>query len=758
MYKSTRGNKLYSSSEAILKGLADDGGLFVPNKIESINFNKSWLRYDYKDIAFTILRHFLDDYTNEEIIYVVNKAYSSTNFIDKIYDTKSFNGHSYLELFHGPTLAFKDMALTILPHLMEVANKKINYAEKITILTATSGDTGGAALSGFKNSKNINIVVLYPNNGVSSFQQQQMLSFTNEKAKAFCLDNNFDECQSIVKELFLNNKSDVKLSSANSINIGRLIPQIVYYFQGYIDMVKSNQINFGDKINVCVPTGNFGNILASYIAKMIGLPINDFICASNENNVLTDFFNTGVYSIKREFYKTNSPSMDILISSNLERLLYLICMDESKINSLMNDLKNNKEYKLDKDLYDKLSCFKAYHANQQETLDTIKKVYENDGYLIDPHTAVARCCYEKYGASQFKTLIVSTASPFKFSESIIKALNIESSDNNISSISNYCNYPITENINRILNCKKSKILMTKDEICKYLFNPKYNITIPATTANLGSGFDCLGMSLNILNKYQFYLSNEYKCLNFSEGFNNPNNNLIIKSYQYVFNKLNLKDIPITVLELEKNIPSSGGLGTSAVCIIAGMMMAKKVLNLKEKDILKLMIEFEGHPDNIIPAYYGGLVGTYKENDEYKFIKYPINNKLKFIIYYPDFFVKTSEARKALPNSLNYSDVIYNLSRIVHVPKAFNDGDINLLKDVLKDKLHEPFRYPLIKDGKLISDTINKDKSSICVISGSGASLLVITTNLNVIDKISKLNLDGWKHIICKPYDKKVRIK
>lgn len=757
MYKSTRGNKLYSSSEAILKGLADDGGLFIPEKIESINFNKSWLRYDYKDIAFTILRHFLDDFTNEEINYVVNKAYSKENFIDKIYGIKNINNHTYLELFHGPTLAFKDMALTILPHLMEVANKKINYAKKITILTATSGDTGGAALSGFRNSKNINIVVLYPNNGVSSFQQQQMLSFTNDKAKAFCLDNNFDECQSIVKELFLNNNSDIKLSSANSINIGRLIPQIIYYFAGYLDMVKTNQINFGDKINVCVPTGNFGNILASYIAKLIGLPINDFICASNENNVLTEFFNTGIYSINREFKKTNSPSMDILISSNLERLLYLLSNSESEIISMMDSLKNNKEYKVSKELFEKLKCFKAYYASQEETLTTIKDVYINDNYLIDPHTAVARNCYEKYINSEYKTMIVSTASPFKFSESIIQALNINSNDDNIKAVSDYCKYPLTENIKKILNSKKNKVLLTKDEIKEFLINPKFNVAIPATTANLGCGFDVLGLALDICNKYQFYLSKEYKCINFKSEFNVPNNNLILKAYRYVFNKFNVNDKPITVIEKEKNIPSSGGLGTSAVCIIAGILMAGHILGLKQNEMLKLMIEYEGHPDNILPAYYGGLISTYKDNNDFKFIKYPVSKDLKFIIYYPDFNVLTHEARKALPSSLSYSDVIYNLSRIIHVPKAMNDGDIKLLKDILKDKLHEPFRYLLIKDGKMIAETVNKDNNSLCVISGSGAALLIITKNENIINKISKLKLTNWNYKICKVYDKKARL-
>ena len=757
MYKSTRSKKLYTSSEAILNGLADDGGLFVPESITSINFNTDWLAYNYKQTSFKVLKHFFDDFTNDEINYVINKAYSKSNFIDKIYDIKNFNNHTYLELYHGPTLAFKDMALTMLPHLMDVAIKKNNYNHKITILTATSGDTGGAALNGFKDSENINIVVLYPNNGVSEFQQKQMLSFTNKNAKAFAMDNNFDECQNIVKDLFNSNNSDIILSSANSINIGRLVPQIIYYFQSYIDMVNTKQINFNEKINVCVPTGNFGNILAAYIAKLIGLPINEFICASNENNILTDFFNTGIYDIDRPFYKTNTPSMDILISSNLERLLYLITNDENEIVSLMNNLKNNKKYTISNELFNKLSCFKAYYATQEETLNTIKDTYLNHNYLIDPHTAVAKACHIKHN-NECKTLIVSTASPLKFSETILEALELNVDTNPIYTISKYCNYQLTDNIIKIMNTTKSKVVLTKQEIKDYIFNKKYEIKVPATTANLGCGFDVLGLALNIFNTYNFHLSNDYKCLGFDEEFSNPDNNLVIQAYKYIFKQFDKAELPITVEQTNRNVPSSGGLGTSAICIIAGMKMAGHLLKIKESELVKHMIAYEGHPDNILPAVYGGLISTFKNDNEYIYEKYPVNKDLKFIIYYPDFKVETKLARLALPKNLEYKDIIFNLSRIVNVPKYINEGNIKKIKTVLKDKLHQPYRLPLIDKGDLIFNTVNKDHSSACVISGSGASLLVITTNLNIINKVSKLNLDNWQYIICKPYDKKVVIK
>lgn len=757
MYKSTRSKKLYTSSEAILNGLADDGGLFIPESINNIDFNESWLTHNYKQTSFKILKHFFDDFTDEEINYVINKAYSKNNFINKIYDIKNFDNHTYLELYHGPTLAFKDMALTMLPHLMDVAIKKNNYNHKITILTATSGDTGGAALNGFKDSKNINIVVLYPNNGVSEFQQKQMLSFTNKNAKAFAMDNNFDECQNIVKELFNNNNSDIILSSANSINIGRLVPQIIYYFQAYIDMVNTKQISFNDKINVCVPTGNFGNILAAFIAKMIGLPINEFICASNENNILTDFFNTGIYNINRPFYKTNTPSMDILISSNLERLLYLMTNDENEIISLMNSLKQNKKYTVSKELFDKLSCFKAYYATQNETINTIKDTYLNYGYLIDPHTSVARTCHIKHN-SDIKTLIVSTASPLKFSETIIEALNLPQDYSPIYTISKYCDYKLDENIIKIINTNKQKIVLNKNEIKEYIFNKKYEITVPATTANLGCGFDVLGMALDITNKYRFYMSDTYKCIGFDPEFTNPDNNLIVQAYKYVFSQCDKEALPITVEQIERNVSSSGGLGTSAICIIAGMKIAGHLLNIKEFELVNHMINFEGHPDNILPAVYGGLISTFKDNDKYYYEKYSVNKDLKFIIYYPDFKVETKLARQALPKNLEYKDIIFNLSRIINIPKYFNNGNIKQLKMILKDKLHQPYRLPLIDKGDLIFNLVNEDSSSACVISGSGASLLVITTDLNIINKVSKLNLDNWQYIICKPYDKKVVIK
>lgn len=757
MYHSSRGNKLYPSSYAILKGLADDGGLFILDNLSKIDFNEEWLSYDYKKIAFKILRHFLDDFSDEEICEVIDKTYCKENFDEDIIKIKSFADHTFLELYHGPTLAFKDMALTMLPHLMDVASRKTNYAKKLVILTATSGDTGGAALSGFNKASNIETIVLYPNNGVSPFQETQMLSFTNDKAKAFAMDNNFDECQKIVKEFFLNNKdSGVKLTSANSINIGRLIPQIIYYFAGYIKMVKVSDIKFGEMINVCVPTGNFGNILASYYAKLLGLPIKDFICASNENDVLTEFFNTGIYNRKREFYKTNSPSMDILVSSNLERLIALVSQNPSYVSSLMDDLNKEGSYKVSPEIFDKLKCFKAYSATQEETVDMIKKVYDTDDYLIDPHTSVARCAFDKYEKNECKTMLVSTASPLKFGETVSKAIGIES---DIYSISKAMKIQVPNSALKIINSKKNRIVLSKDEIKKYIFEEGFEINVPASSANLGCAFDVAGIALNIFNKYHFSLSNEYKCINFEEPFNDCNLNLIVKSYRYVFEKVGQKDKPITVYEMERNIPISRGLGSSSALIVAGVKAACYVLGIEDDNfIISTMIELEGHPDNVVCTYLGGFVSSYKSCDKYKWINYPVSNELKFMVLYPDFKLSTKEAREALPKNLDYSCAIHNLSRVIHLPNALMNGDIKLLNDVLDDKLHQPYRLPLITDAKTILEKAKLFGNAACI-SGAGSSLLIIGRDYSFIDEIKNIDKENkWTSVKCEINLNKVSVR
>ena len=347
MYISTRGGEKLTASQAILKGLSSDGGLFLPESLSKLNFTADYFNKNYKQIAFDVFKLFLDDFTDAEIEFAINSAYDSVNFRERMVALKSFGDITFLELYHGPTLAFKDMALTILPFLIDISKAKNNVNKKSLILVATSGDTGGAALSSFMKSGKFDTVVLYPDGGVSEIQEKQMLYYTDDRTKAFAMKGNFDDCQTFVKEIFskYNHEGDVLLSSANSINIGRLIPQVIYYVYSYAQMRKSGYLKDGEEFNVCVPTGNFGDIFAGFLAREIGVPVNTFICASNKNNVLSDFFNTGVYDKNRQFYKSNSPAMDILVSSNLERLVFLACnRNGEKVKGYMKSLSQTGRY------------------------------------------------------------------------------------------------------------------------------------------------------------------------------------------------------------------------------------------------------------------------------------------------------------------------------------------------------------------------------------------------------------------------------
>ena len=425
MFHSTRGSKLVSSPEAILNGLASDGGLYVIDNLPKINY-KDYLNDDYKTMASKILNAFFPEFSFDEIKKEIDQAYSTFD-TENVVELKGCGNAYFLELFHGPTLAFKDLALVVLPRLMKLSKEKLGYKKNITILTATSGDTGGAALNGFKSIPGISIVVLYPDGGVSPVQEAQMCSFKGENAKVLAIQGNFDDCQSFVKKFFSENK-DLSLSSANSINIARLIPQTVYYFYSYIYLLRNGIIKDGEEINFDVPTGNFGNIFAGFYAKMLGLPIKNLICASNKNNVLTDFFSNGKYNKNRPFFKTNSPSMDILISSNLERFLYYANNeDTNKVSSLMTSLNTNGYY----DFNNPYPYFYAYSTDEAKTLSVIKDVYNEYNYVIDPHTAVAYNAFKEYSTEtndKAITVVVSTASPYKFPQSVLEAFNIKEED------------------------------------------------------------------------------------------------------------------------------------------------------------------------------------------------------------------------------------------------------------------------------------------------------------------------------------------
>lgn len=437
VYHSTRNSEeTATASEAILKGLTSDGGLFVPDSIPKLNVSLEDLtQMSYQEIAYAVMKEFLTDFTEEELKTCINNAYDSKFDTEEIAVTKKVDGAYYLELFHGATIAFKDMALSILPHLLVTSARKNNVKNEIVILTATSGDTGKAALAGFADVPGTKIIVFYPKSGVSPIQEKQMVTQKGDNTYVIGIKGNFDDAQTGVKKMFSNkelakvmNDNGFQFSSANSINIGRLVPQVVYYVKAYADLLKQGALKAGEPMNVVVPTGNFGNILASYYAKQMGIPIGKFVCASNKNKVLFDFFETGKYDRNREFYVTTSPSMDILISSNLERMIYRIAGNDAKqCAKFMATLTKDGEYVITDAMKAELSEFFGAFGSEEETAVKIKEVYDKEGYVMDTHTAVAAVAYDKYkaatGDDKTPTVIASTASPYKFTRSVMDAID-----------------------------------------------------------------------------------------------------------------------------------------------------------------------------------------------------------------------------------------------------------------------------------------------------------------------------------------------
>lgn len=436
LYKSTRdAEKTVTASQAILKGLADDGGLFVPVSIPKLPVSLGELKeMTYQEIAYIVMKEFLTDFTEEELKSCIAKAYDSKFDTEEIAPLAKVEDAYYLELFHGATIAFKDMALSILPHLLTTSAKKNQVKNEIVILTATSGDTGKAALAGFADVEGTKIIVFYPKNGVSRVQELQMVTQKGDNTSVVAIHGNFDNAQSGVKAMFENkelekelNEAGYQFSSANSINIGRLVPQVVYYVYAYAKLLQNEEIAEDEEINVVVPTGNFGNILAAYYAKNMGIPIAKLICASNENKVLYDFFQTGTYDRNREFVLTTSPSMDILISSNLERLIYKISGEDArKDTDLMTELKTKGSYAITGEMKANLADFAAGYATEEQVAKTIHDIYEDTGYVMDTHTAVAATVYKAYkedSKDDRKTVIASTASPYKFAGSVMSAID-----------------------------------------------------------------------------------------------------------------------------------------------------------------------------------------------------------------------------------------------------------------------------------------------------------------------------------------------
>ena len=440
MYRSTRGKEEVTASKAILQGLSADGGLFVPTSFPRFEKDLETLAgMSYRELAYEVMKGYLSDFTEEELRGCIEKAYDGKFDTPEIAPLVEKDGAWYLELFHGPTIAFKDMALSILPHLLTTSAKKNNITDKIVILTATSGDTGKAAMAGFADVPGTEIIVFYPKGGVSRVQEKQMVTQTGENTHVVAIHGNFDDAQSAVKRMFNDGAMKEELaakgyrfSSANSINIGRLVPQIVYYVYAYGQLVRKGAVRPGETMTVVVPTGNFGNILAAYYAKQMGLPVSTFICASNDNKVLYDFFKTGTYDRRRDFILTTSPSMDILISSNLERLIFhLTGNDPEKCASLMQMLQTEGVYSITPNMKEGLKDFAAGFATEKEVAEEIKTVYERSGYVMDTHTAVASKAARDHRAahpSGEPVVIASTASPYKFAGAVVGAIAPEETE------------------------------------------------------------------------------------------------------------------------------------------------------------------------------------------------------------------------------------------------------------------------------------------------------------------------------------------
>ena len=470
-YDSTRGGETgVPASQAILKGLAADGGLFVPQSIPVLDISLAELAgMPYQEVAYNVMKLFLTDFSEEELRYCITHAYDEKFDVSEICPLHKADGIWFLELFHGKTIAFKDMALSILPYLMTVSARKNNIQNEIVILTATSGDTGKAALAGFADVPGTSIIVFYPKDGVSPVQERQMVTQKGANTHVVAIRGNFDDAQTGVKNIFSDEElrkelfdAGYQFSSANSINIGRLVPQIAYYVYAYTRLLADGTLKDGDPVNFVVPTGNFGNILAAYFAKEIGVPVANLICASNTNKVLFDFFQTGVYDKERPFFVTSSPSMDILVSSNLERLLYLASgRDAAKTKELMDALNSKGTYEIPEDMKQNMCDFIGGFADEETVSKTIASLYHSENYVIDPHTAVATGVYRKYreeSGDETPAILASTASPYKFGRSVLHAIDPEKYDGEtdeeqFSSLHTVSGVPIPNAIKELLEAE-----------------------------------------------------------------------------------------------------------------------------------------------------------------------------------------------------------------------------------------------------------------------------------------------------------------
>ena len=765
-YTSTRNEKIKKSpAEAILMGIAEDGGLYVPDNFEEAKFPMSKLcSMTEKEISATVLSLLFSggsmfDGDPQKFHSAVSRAYDG-KFENGDYAPLAKVGDAFvMELYHGPTCAFKDVALQLLPHLIREAKSSLNMTDDIVILTATSGDTGSAALEGFSDIPGIKIVVFYPRHGTSAVQERQMVSCAGKNTCVCAVEGNFDDAQSGVKRIFaeMNLPKGVRLSSANSINIGRLAPQVAYYFKSYKDLLQNNEIKFGDKVNYIVPTGNFGDILAGYFAMKMGLPVGKLVCASNSNNVLTDFFTNGVYDRNRDFHITKSPSMDILISSNLERLLYFVCGPD-KCAKYMEELKNTGKYALEKEELEKIrEIFDAGCADDEDTYKTINDVYKAHGYLIDTHTAVAWNVYEKWKEKSNngnKSIVLSTASAYKFSSGVLHSLGLEC-PNEFDAIDVLAKRTGIKPPKSIADIRDKRILhnnvVKKDRMMALVENivrkDKVTVRVPATSANLGSGYDCTGIAFRKYNIFSFEkIDNGVEFENFEPEFSNENN-LSYVAYKMVCDKLG-KSACVKIKNIRTDIPIARGLGSSAALIVAGAYAANALYGnaLSAQDIFEITNSIEGHPDNIAPALFGGLCTSIVENGKPITQKYPVSDKICFSAIVPDFEVATKDARAVLPKNISRDDAIFNMQRIALLPYTFTNGRLDLIKLVTDDKLHEQYRRQLYKNVDDVERAAFECGAIAFAISGAGPTCLAFSEfpmQKSLNEKLSKME-NGWK--------------
>ena len=749
-FNSTRNaSNVVSGPEAIVRGIAADGGLYVPTAFENLS------RIIGKDYAYEqILEIILKSYFPElDLSAEIGEIYSKYNAQGRAPYHKV--GDKYiLELFHGPTCAFKDFALQVLPLLMKKSKEYIGDTSRTLILTATSGDTGKAALEGFANTgstdSGIDIAVLYPKNGVSEIQKKQMITQAGKNVLVMAVEGDFDDAQSMVKKAFLDQDLrqeleglDIRLSSANSINIGRLVPQIAYYFYTYNQMLRDGRLSDGEKLSFCVPTGNFGDILAGYYAKKMGLPVDKLITASNENKILKEFMETGIYDRNRALILTTSPSMDIIISSNLERLLYHTSNDAFTA-GYMNALNTQGVYNIGEAHLQLLQAegFMGGYTKKETASANIAQVYAAEGYLMDPHTAVAWdvACNLPLDT---KIVVLSTASPYKFTTTVCDALDItyDNEAQAIGRLQRATGVKVPKQIQEILDKEilHTKVIQKEDflPILKHwVKNGALRITVPATTANIGAGFDTLGIALDLYSEFEIeYINidrdNNLDTIEFvfddsiAAEYKNKDN-LFVKAYLYAAAQIGAKKHPQQIkISIDSAIPISRGLGSSATFIVAGVTLAYELSGqaYSRDDVLQLANAIEGHPDNVAPAIFGGFRASAFENGKACSLGLEIHDDLNFIAVVPPYELSTEKARQALPMQIDFKKAVQNVSNTALLIASFHNRDYHLLKTALHDNLHEPYRLPLIKDypeiAQIAAQSIGK------YLSGSGSTIMIL---------------------------------